>query len=323
MKQPKDWTEQDILSLIENRIEEGSELEFKSANALGRTDAQKRELSKDVSAFANSAGGTIIYGLDESDAQPHYAASLTPIDPKQISKEWLEQVINSTIQPRIGSVFINPIELKDKSPGNYCYIACVPESYTAHQASDKRYYKRYNFESVPMEDYEVRQTMNRAARPSYRLALTLVQKQGTDTRFHGRFHANLENISEIVGHDVSAVLFAPRHLIEDAGDTVASFDGAEYARIAGTPFSPSREYRWAINPANPLASYAITFDRTVHIPLEPLWVKPLAVFVKVFDQFGLSLTTKFNVMGDLGVRLIEEWPAVKRFANPESIGSLP
>jgi hypothetical protein len=33
-----------------------------------------------------------------------------------------------------------------------------------HQAPDKRYYKRQNFQSSPMEDYEVRDTLRRAMR---------------------------------------------------------------------------------------------------------------------------------------------------------------
>lgn len=323
MKPPEQWEEKDILALVENKVEESIDLDFKRAGALANADGHKKEISKDVSAFANSAGGAVVYGVAESTAEPHYAESLTPIDPKEVSKEWLEQIINSTIHPRIEALRINPVELKEQPPGKYCYVVCIPQSYTAHQASDKRYYKRYNFESVPMEDYEVRQTMNRAARPAYRLALSVIQRQRTGTGVDCRFQATLENISEIVGHDVSATLFAPRHLMQDAGDTVAVFDGAEYARIPGTHFSPSREYRTAIDPANPLASYAIKFEKSVHIPLEPLWLKPLVIFVKVFDQFGLSLTAKFNVTPDLEAKLIEDWPAVKRIASLGSIGSLP
>lgn len=268
MKPATEWKEEDLLTMITEKREESIDLDFKRAAALENKDHQKKEISKDVSAFANSAGGTIIYGLDESGAQPHYAASLTPIDPKQISKEWLEQVINSNIQPRIESVFINPVELKEKFPDNYCYVVCIPESYTAHQASDKRYYKRYNFESVAMEDYEVRQTMNRASRPAYRLTLHTNKKHTTGEMANLRFQATLENISEIVGHDVSAVLFAPLHVLQGPTDPIAVFDGAKYARIPGTLLSHSREQWTAIDPANPLTPYDIEFRNSVSAGLE-------------------------------------------------------
>jgi predicted HTH transcriptional regulator len=66
---PKVWNEARLMKLIENEIEESLTLEYKSAEALDRTDFKKKEITKDVSAMANSAGGTIIYGIFEY-AQP-------------------------------------------------------------------------------------------------------------------------------------------------------------------------------------------------------------------------------------------------------------
>ena len=324
MKPPEQWEEKDILALVENKAEESIDLEFKSAGALARTDGHKREISKDVSAFANSAGGTIVYGVAESATKPHYAESLTPIDPKEISKEWLEQVINSTIRPRIDSLRINPVELREQSPGKYCYVVCIPESYTAHQASDKKYYRRYNYESVPMEDYEVRQTMSRSSRPAYKLALHPIQQHGVGPGMIScRFGVTLENVSEIVGHDVSAVLFAPPQLMQAPSDAAAVFDGAKYARVPGTPFSPSHEQLPAIDPASPLTPYTIEFKKSLLIRSGVHWSGPLVIFVEVFDQFGLSLTSKFHVTQNLETDLVEEWQAAKRAPNLWSIGTRP
>lgn len=45
------------------------------------------------------------------------------------------------------------------------YIVKIPYSYnTPHISKDKKYYKRYNFESVPMEEYEVRQLYERKSK---------------------------------------------------------------------------------------------------------------------------------------------------------------
>jgi hypothetical protein len=42
------------------------------------------------------------------------------------------------------------------------YVIKIPEgNQTPHMASDNRYYRRYNFESPPMEEYEVRNLYNR------------------------------------------------------------------------------------------------------------------------------------------------------------------
>ena len=67
------------------------------------------EISKDVSAFANSAGGTLVYGMIEDRHVP--TAIDNGFNPSEITMEWLEQVINSRIHRRIDGVRINQIEL--------------------------------------------------------------------------------------------------------------------------------------------------------------------------------------------------------------------
>jgi hypothetical protein len=68
MKQPWEWVESDIASLISNRVQEDLSLDYKACAALEESDKKKAELSKDVSAFANSAGGTLVYGVCEDAA---------------------------------------------------------------------------------------------------------------------------------------------------------------------------------------------------------------------------------------------------------------
>jgi len=60
---PKNWTEAKIQNFIKSEIEESLTLEYKSGEALEKTEHKKREITKDVSAMANSAGGLLIYGL--------------------------------------------------------------------------------------------------------------------------------------------------------------------------------------------------------------------------------------------------------------------
>ncbi|MDA2925671.1 ATP-binding protein [Acidobacteria bacterium AH-259-G07] len=153
-------TEEEIQELVDQPATESLTLEYKECDSLGKTDGKKNEVSKDVSSFANSAGGAIVYGVIENNHEPERIDH--GYDPNEISKEWLENVITSRIQPKIGGVIINDIKL---SNGNYIYLVYVPQSSTAHQAHDKKYYKRYNFKSEPMEDYEIRDVMNRVKRP--------------------------------------------------------------------------------------------------------------------------------------------------------------
>lgn len=173
MRPPSQWNEDDLLELISLGAQESLVLEYKASEALGQTDGKKNELSKDVSAFANSAGGTIVYGMLENGHVP--TALDSGSDKSIVSKEWLEQVINSRIQRRIDGVTINQITLTTTAPGSVAYVVCIPQSVRApHQAFDKRFYKRFNFESVPMEEYEVRDTSRRSEAPDLSIRFSLV-----------------------------------------------------------------------------------------------------------------------------------------------------
>jgi len=172
MKPPSESREQDILDLITNQVQEDLNLDYKGCDSLGRSDGKKREISKDVSAFANSAGGTIVYGVIEDKHLP--VRIDVGFDPTDITREWLEQVINSNIRRRIDGVRINQVALNQTNPGKVIYVISIPQSVRApHMAADHRFYKRFNFESVPMEEYEVRDVARRSETPDLHLTFYL------------------------------------------------------------------------------------------------------------------------------------------------------
>ena len=139
----EDYDIEFINSLIENEIEESIHLDFKAGEALSKSDSKKKEVSKDVSSFANSDGGIIIYGITEKN---HKAYQLSFIDGNIYTKEWLEQIISTTIKRNINGLKIFPIRNNGKISESI-YIVQIPQSLDApHLSRDKRFYKRYNFE---------------------------------------------------------------------------------------------------------------------------------------------------------------------------------
>ncbi len=171
MKNPWEWNENDLLEMVKAGTQESIELDFKESKALQNVRGQRDvryEISKDLSALANSAGGTLIYGMAEDG---HVATGLNDgSDPNAVTKEWLQQIINSTIHRKIDGVRVSQIALTTHSPGNVAYVICVPQSMrTPHQALDKKFYKRYEFESVAMEEYEVRDLYRRGEVPNLRI----------------------------------------------------------------------------------------------------------------------------------------------------------
>jgi len=160
------WYQADLERYILDEVEENSALDYKAAGSLSKADDKKSEITKDISAMANSGGGIIIYGIREyqTSDKRHLPEKLDGIDRTVFSKEWLDQVI-STIKPRIGTVRIYPVDL-DSEPNHIAFVVEIPQSTTAHQARDLRYYKRLNSTSTAMEDYEIRDVMNRATMPN-------------------------------------------------------------------------------------------------------------------------------------------------------------
>ena len=157
------WNEAELQRYINDEIEESLTLDYKASGSLDKADVKKKEITKDVSAMMNAAGGFLIFGMSEFPApKNHLPERLDPIDRTKFTKEWLEHVI-SNIRPRPNGIIIHSVGLTS-GPDAVVYVVEIPKGETAHQALDHRYYKRFNFESVPMADHEIRDVMQREVR---------------------------------------------------------------------------------------------------------------------------------------------------------------
>lgn len=155
----EDYTIHDIQALIDNHAEESVHLELKRADALLKKDADK--ITKTLSAFANSDGGVVIYGVAEQD---HVASDYSFVDGNTITTEQISMFARY-VQPAIDGLTIYPIR-RDDDFSKSIYVVKVPRSDKApHMAKDHRYYKRNNVESIPMEDFDVKDVMNRIHNP--------------------------------------------------------------------------------------------------------------------------------------------------------------
>lgn len=91
--------ESDIAQLIDAGASEGVRLDFKQ-QPYGDREADRKEFLKDVSAFANTAGGDLIIGLEEQDL---VATAVLPISAEDAAKEAerLENLARDGLEPRI------------------------------------------------------------------------------------------------------------------------------------------------------------------------------------------------------------------------------
>lgn len=145
----------DLEKYVQLGIQESLHLDYKDSRALAKK--QRDEIVKDVSSFANADGGVLIFGIKEKD---HLPESLDEgVLNQEISREWIDQILQANITPPISGIEIHQIP---KNKTNSYYVVKIPKSYRGpHQASDKKYYKRYNFKSSPMDHYEIQDVASR------------------------------------------------------------------------------------------------------------------------------------------------------------------
>lgn len=205
------YTIDDISYLLKYEVEESLHLDYKSGESLGKTENRTKEIAKDVSAFANSDGGVIIYGILEKDHRPN---SFAYVDGTCITKEWLEQVINSKVNKKIPGVEIYPFRV-DGDLKKSIFLVKIPRSNMApHMSCDHRYYKRYNFTSVPMEDYEVRDLYHRKNKSILQVDNAYwgreVNRDGTVT---AKFSCSIQN----VGKEIETIYKLNAYIMCDGG----------------------------------------------------------------------------------------------------------
>ena len=164
-KLSKNFLDQEFFEqLINDRIEEDLHLEYK--REIGTNTG---EIAKDLSAFANSDGGYIIYGIEEDNHKPK---QIIPITGAGI-KERLDQVAQSGIDP-ILNVKILPVDVNVNGNTGQVFLIYIPKKYPIlHYAKKKnRFYYRSNFISTPMERYQIEQ----AFKERLKIDITLKKK---------------------------------------------------------------------------------------------------------------------------------------------------
>jgi hypothetical protein len=267
----REWNQARLQRYIDEGIEESLTLDYKAGEALLKRNGRSNEVAKDVSAMANSAGGVIIYGISEHAGPElqHRPAGFSPVTRRECSRETLEQIISSNIQPRISGIKIIPIPL-ESHPAEVIYVVTIPQSDTVHQVvANKRYYKRFNFESVPMEDYEIRDVLNRVAHPNVEPRLGYMEVEETGQGWRWAVPIFAQNDAQVVAKDTTI--------------TVEFLDATEANQLSAEKFVVKTQPR-----PSPHEMYIATFAEAIHRGLNKyfgtFWVtiqEPQALLLRI------------------------------------------
>ena len=151
-------SEADLQALIDTGTPEGIAIEYKR-DSYGGSDADKKELLKDMSSFANTSGGHIIIGMDAEDGVPVEIAAIMDRSPdKEILR--LENVIRDGVTPRITGVRIKALA----TGSGFAIVLRIPRSWNPpHQVSaykTNRFYVRNSAGAHEVSVEELRMLFN-------------------------------------------------------------------------------------------------------------------------------------------------------------------
>lgn len=132
-------SEADLQALIENRVPESRTLDYKR-DAVGRSDGDKKEFLADVSSFANTAGGHLVFGMDETGGLPTALPGLAGLDADAEIRR-LDELIRDGLEPTILGIELRAVPL---ASGAVVVVIRIPKSRNPpHQVTYQKTFRFY------------------------------------------------------------------------------------------------------------------------------------------------------------------------------------
>jgi hypothetical protein len=143
-------SENDLNEQISTGVPEGVLVDYKR-DMYGRNDAETKEFLKDVSSFANTAGGHLVIGIDEESGIPTKIAALAGDADQDLQR--LENLARDGIEPRISGLRIKSVPI---SAGGYVLVLRIPKSWNPpHRVSARNTNRIYGRNSAGAYEFSI------------------------------------------------------------------------------------------------------------------------------------------------------------------------
>jgi len=232
---------ENIENLWKNKIRETPNLEFKS-----EVDSNNNEIAKDISSFANSEGGIIIYGVGE-DSQGLAKKSPGILLNKQDEK--IQQIVTTSISPLLQiKIQIISQTKKGKKLAKCFMVVKIPKSelYIHQVTTTGRFYIRnntvttpYKYEALVMKQSGISLRYEKRFQNKNRITNSFKEKEDqfvkqTDSEIYFMIGA-IPQVTTVSGQKVTRQIFNKLICTIEGGSSISS-NQFYYRRLADTSF---------------------------------------------------------------------------------------
>jgi len=195
---------EDIETIVRDKIPESRTMDYK-LEVHPATDAGNKEFLKDISAFANTVGGYVIYGVDEKEGIPTSIKGVEVNDFDELKLRF-ENLLRTGVDPPIRGIDFVEVDFKNSKK---VVVALVPKSVARpHAVKIKKHFRFYGRNSGGVYMLEV-DDLRRAFLASETLA-TRIRSFRNDRIAQiatGEGHMRVESGAKIVLHMIPVSAF--------------------------------------------------------------------------------------------------------------------
>ncbi|MDD3524572.1 MAG: ATP-binding protein [Candidatus Cloacimonetes bacterium] len=164
-------TQAHIEQLVADQVREGPHLDFKRDLPTAWNDAAKHEFLADTTAFANSGGGDLIFGIDE-DGQAQ-ASSVMPQVITNVDQEIrrLQDFLLNLAEPRLPGVKIQAVQVSVAGTDGHVVVVRIPQSWAGpHRVkTNQHFFIRDGLRKRQLDVPEIRSLFLRTENQAQRL----------------------------------------------------------------------------------------------------------------------------------------------------------
>src|SRR5258708_2946755 len=163
------------------RVQENVELDFKTKThpeKPGLTKEDRANLGEVLSAFSNSMGGVVIWGVvaKKNEDGIACASDVQPIAHIERFKSEVERAVSQVLMPRHDGIQIEMIRRSGAPRSGYLAIKVERSERRPHRseaAGAKHYFKRVGHSNIAMDHYDIEDAFKRFVVPSLDVDVSL------------------------------------------------------------------------------------------------------------------------------------------------------